>query len=428
MYYYNSSLPGAPQLTNTWGDFNKIINFICDGWMTFNVIRIEPHSDKLVKIFFTPGTVVSKEIIGSVIEIRNSTNYSRKFMIDNIDITGGFVYGYNSTFKFVDGIIETTPSSAYIVPAGFSRKFGGITENRTVVKFKDGIEFRIDDRNYTKLLTPVVTEGPSWLKAARLCMSANFDTIDSSSARVNPYDPLHPTENFMPDGDYIGRAIMPYNAITTYPSAVPMTSAIISFIGLPKWRIWASDNFIIIQILENSSTRCFNYHFGSFNRSNKTKVNGIYLTRCLVSTYNTTNSYILDNNSGGTKSIAYISTSNPSGLNYIYDNKLDKSALYTFVGSLSIGGKMPSGSSVDNNGKIPLLDGDGNNVIVSDYCITESNNFNLHGTMYDIKFIHSKILVNEQIFTEIDGLYYQGIMCEISSTYTGSAFIRIDRP
>lgn len=221
---------------------------------------------------------------------------------------------------------------------------------------------------------------------------------------------------------------MPYNAIFSYHQSMPMTGSYTDFIGLPKWRIWASDNFIIIQILENSSTRCFNYHFGSFNRSNKTKVNGIYLTRCLVSTYNTTNSPILNNASSGTKSIAYISTANANGLNYIYDNKLDKSALYTFVGSLSIGGNMPSGSSVDNNDKIPLLDGNGNNVIVSDYCITESNNPTLHGTMYDIKFIHSKILVNEQIFTEIDGLYYQGIMCEISSTYTGSAFIRIDRP
>ena len=41
MKFYSSYNPSAPQLTNTWGDFNKIINYIVDGLPAQNITSVE---------------------------------------------------------------------------------------------------------------------------------------------------------------------------------------------------------------------------------------------------------------------------------------------------------------------------------------------------------------------------------------------------
>ena len=52
MYFYTSISEDAPKLNNTWGDFNKVINYIVDGGTEYPVVKIEPHSDQKVKIFY----------------------------------------------------------------------------------------------------------------------------------------------------------------------------------------------------------------------------------------------------------------------------------------------------------------------------------------------------------------------------------------
>ena len=43
-----------------------------------------------------------------------------------------------------------------IRPSGLIKRFGGITEQRTIFETRNGVQFRVDDRDYSPLVNPPV--------------------------------------------------------------------------------------------------------------------------------------------------------------------------------------------------------------------------------------------------------------------------------
>lgn len=94
----------APKLTNTYGDFNNIINYIIDGGNLYNIVKIEPRSDKTVKIYFDETLLGCPWVEFQTITVTNSTTYNLDFFIESINVIEKYMIGYNTSIIFSTSI------------------------------------------------------------------------------------------------------------------------------------------------------------------------------------------------------------------------------------------------------------------------------------------------------------------------------------
>ena len=76
MRLYSSNMHDAPQLKNpTWGDFNKVFNYILDDSVDWTCTSVETIDDTLIKITYDTTTI--KLIEGQSIVISDTANYNK---------------------------------------------------------------------------------------------------------------------------------------------------------------------------------------------------------------------------------------------------------------------------------------------------------------------------------------------------------------
>lgn len=312
MYYFTSSSNDAPKLTNKYGDFNNIINYILDGGATYNVVKIlaNPSQPNTVKVYIDPS-IAMPFVALQTIKINGSIKpeYNTQAFIESVNSVEKYFVCYNKAFVESIGDDATANIKLKIRNAGFTRKFGGINEKRTVIKFQNGIEYRIDDRDWRPLVQPPVTvnaTNENWLKIARISMSDNYDSLDSSTSRTYPYNSQYPNLAFTPTLKKVGTgAWIQYNSVSTLYYPTQSTGALPDL----KYDIFADEKTIIILFTQLNSSNIGYKHvfaFGEFDSLDKTMVNG-FLFAFNDSLYGTAD---------------YDSSSFPSYYPYTYDRNL----------------------------------------------------------------------------------------------------------
>lgn len=295
MYYFTSMSNDAPKLTNKYGDFNNIINYILDGGATYNVVKIiaNPSQPNTVKVYIDPS-IAMPFVALQTIKINGSIKpeYNTQMFIESVNSVEKYFVCYNKAFVDTIGNDETANIKVKIRNAGFTRKFGGITEKRTVIKFQNGIEYRIDDRDWRPLVQPPVTvnaTNENWLKIARISMSENYDSLDTCNGRIFPYNNQYPNLAFTPTLKKVGTgAWIQYNRVDTVYYPTQTTSAVTEL----KYDIFADEKTIIILFTQlNSSTVGYKnvFVFGEFDSLDKNTLNGILY--CFSDTLNGTSDY-----------------------------------------------------------------------------------------------------------------------------------------
>lgn len=280
MYYFTSSSLDAPKLTNKYGDFNNIINYILDGGAIYNVTKIvaNPSVPNTVKVYIDPNIAIPFVAL-QTIKINGSIKpeYNTQMFIESVNSVEKYLVCYNKAFVDTIGNDETANIKVKIRNAGFTRKFGGITEKRTVIKFQSGIEYRIDDRDWRPLVQPPVTvnaTNENWLKIARISMSENYDSLDSCTGRIFPYNSNYPTLAFTPTLKKIGTgAWIQYNRTDTTYYPTQTTTAVPDI----KYDIFADEKSIIILFSQQGATRIGwknVFSFGGFDSLDKDTLNG----------------------------------------------------------------------------------------------------------------------------------------------------------
>lgn len=279
MYFYTNASPDAPKLNNVWGDFNAVINYIIDGGKQYKTVKIEPVIGKegTINVYFEAGkdlnfmqyqTIV---ITGSPITAYNN----KPLFIESVNTSLNYYVCTNSTLSNSLGVDDTANIKHGIYHSGIERKFGGVADKRTVIRFKKGMEYRIDDRDWRPLVTPPVTvnaTNENWLKFTRISMSSNYDGLDSSSGRMYPFDNTRPTLNFNPIGKYIGtQSYILWNDVSSLYYPIQSSSAKREV----HYKIFADSESIVI-ILQQSSNdnNKYVYSFGEFEQLNPNYKNG----------------------------------------------------------------------------------------------------------------------------------------------------------
>lgn len=421
MYFYSSIADDTPNLNNTYGDFNKVINYLIDGGTPYDIIKIEPIEKGKVKIYYDDLLTNPPWTQYMTIVVSGSLYYNKSFFIENIDTINKYVIAYNSTVEFDIGLIdESNTITARTIPCGATRKFGGVSDMRTVIKFADGIEYRIDDRDWTQLMASPVSAGALWTKVARICMAESFDNLDFASSRQFPYTQERPGENFAPVGNYIGQAVIAYN-ITNESDAYLHQNSYGK--GANAWRIYASENFILVQMYTYGYSSGYAKHvmFGSFDRSDKTITNGILHTNRLNGAWNYTGGWQYPYNRNCSPCLFMTIDDRSTQWAVIYNNYNGNSSIdIAFSGTYSIGSSVPSGSG----SSIPYPMNGQDLLYFSDVVLTNGNN--IYGHMYDIKWINSNYLPSRDTLFEVDNELY--ITARFySNTENSAVLIKLDR-
>lgn len=422
MYFYSSASPDAPKLTNTYGNFNDIINYIIDGGSLYNIVKIEPNTDKTVKIYYDSTLTDCPWVEYQTIIVSNSTSsYNKEYFIEGINITDKYLIGYNSSIVFNTSAVELSTDTniikAKVRHSGITRVFGGKEGQRTVIKFDDSVQFRIDDRDFGPLLNPPITTNNSWNKTARVSMAETYDTLDYTAGRIWPYNYARPNENFLPHGNFIGQSHIFYNNIGGSTNNLTDTTNVGSN---NQYKIWASNKCMYIQIYTStaitSSVSRF-YIIGNFDALDKTKKNGLIFSSRLngENPYTQTGSYMRSSQINEAPSFLHTRLSSTSNL-VIFNNTLDKEAECNIIGSFGLGSAAPSGAGMAR----PNLP-DGGTYISDAILCTLSPDY--MGKLYDVKWINCFFAENQgSVIAFGDDLY----MIVLSNG--AYSLIKLDKP
>lgn len=418
MYFYSSLGSDSPKLSNVWGDFNKVINYIIDGGTLIDIVKIEPNNATTVKVYYDI-TKTLPWVKNMTITISGSTAYNGNLFIDSINDVEKYAICYSDSIAGIGSITEISNGTTVVLKAktvacGATRLLGGISDNRTIIKFDDSVEFRIDDRDFGPLVTPPVTFNDNWTKCARVCMAENFETLDFTSKRHYPYNGSRPTESFAPTGKFIGQSLVPYNndTINNYYIIDGISK------GPCDWKVWASSKGMYIQIYAQSYNSYYSYFIiiSDFNTIDKSKPNGLLQTfGCYNNTYDQSNFiwYFPDSTqiSGFTYNIENRNIVNMR----IYNNSLDSDVDVIPYGSGGYGASNPSGQ----NGIITPNTPDGA-LYFSDCQIVASSG--LYGTLYDVKWIHNILSLNADDILIVDNEHYM-----VQRSFEATSLIKLDR-
>lgn len=346
MYMYSSKNLNAPQLNNQWGDFNKVINYILDGGTEVPVSKIEYIEPKKIKISMDNSNFEQHETV----EILGSTivGYNLRYFIESVNKVDNTAILYNSLLSSDLGVDNNPNIKAKIIKCGMTKKFGGVSDNRTVFKSANGMEYRIDDRNFADLLNPPIVFNVGWQKICRVSMSSNYDSLDSANERVIPYNSARPNENYTPDGNYIGERFIIYNQISTSTNSVYDGITAINAVlprGKTDYVIFANSQVLYIIILNPTNYNLNHQYVIGEYKSNKNIKSAVLLTHRSLYPY----TYTADNSNC---------------------NNINKFIVSTYTTHQSSSILCKSGGYNGNSNNIEIYD---NNTGQSEYILTNPN-------------------------------------------------------
>ena len=441
MYFYTSGSADAPKITNTFGDMNAIFNYIIDGGSQYDVTRIEPLADNRFKVYYTDVNTFTLyqtvKISGSIIDAYNNDTW----FIEEVNTESKYYVCYNKNANIVSGIADNDTMKISIRHSGIQRKFGGVADLRTVIKFSEGIEVRIDDRDWRTQTNPLVAVSSAtnnYMKMARLSMSSNYSSLDSNSAPVFPYNAQFPELTYKPVDKKIGTAsFIQYTRIDEIYYPTQSTSEPVPV----SWSIFATSKSMIL-ILQNTSRVGwkFIYHLGGFDRENTNIANGYLFSHCDTSGNGTVNW----DTSSFSSHYAYGFGRNLLNANFRgeLENKSSIcSVVYDNGQGVSIGvnrcaefGMAPTNSGYNDGRALKNTNGPNGGTYFCDALIVGSESagtYTYYGKMYDVKWVCTNMagFTSEGKIFVIDGEYYYSYIHNIVSG-SGSEtvnLIKLDR-
>lgn len=423
MYMYTSASTDSPKLNNTYGDFNKVINYILDGGSEQSVVSIEAIEPNKCKIYFS-GSVPFVQFQTFQVSGAITTAYNTRYFVESINAVDKYAICYCHSISVITAIDSSVNIKAVIFGCGLTKVFGGVSDNRTVFKTPNGTHYRVDDRDFRPLVTPVAAINSTtnnWHRVARVCISDGFDSLDSTSNRMFPYNPERPTENFNPTGNYIGQTLVSYNR-----GVNPNNSIYNSYLTYNEtrhamdWIAYANDKVIYITLYTQLNTNynvksSATYVFGEFNGINNSLKNSLLVCN-KSSSYNSTydsGDYILSMASYNTsENFNPIFPSNYTNGNtracaITFDNMANSIDDIKFSGGSGISPTYSGGS-----GSISYPNPVDNSLYFSDVMVRSSSK--LYGACIGMKYIDNYIGNSGVVLSES---IKQGTLMNISGSY-----------
>lgn len=384
---YASWMPDAPQLNNTWGQLNAVLNWcLVDDSEELPITSVENTDQIGILKVNAPQSTINKFIKDMTISIGGSFYTeltSKPFLI--VDIGTGFMKIARTNFP-TEMITDTSETlTIKRVSAGMKRAFGGVEEKKTVFATGDDKFFlRIDDTNPTDGGRMNITSWDNnWYKMARVMISNGFNSLDEVNGQFAPFaSNTNDQYNMNPSGDFTGWAKWYYNPVwdgNGYDNANygRMNNA---------WSLFANDKvmYLIIYAGTGITHRSFSYMFGQFDCNDKT-----FPYNCLLNAHNRLCQY----NASWSYLYPYASYNSPL-LHRTYTSEWFKIMLRSYTGSYT-GARvyeysLDFGAQNSGSGGLAYPNPMDNMVSVNDALIHADDN--LYGKYIGIKWISNNVI------------------------------------
>lgn len=418
---YASWMPDAPQLNNTWGQLNAVLNWcLVDDGEELPITAVESTDQIGILKVNAPQSTINKFIKDMTISIGGSFYTeltSKPFLI--VDIGTGFMKIARTNFP--TEMITDTADTLTIkrVSAGMKRLFGGVEEKKTVFATGDDkFCLRVDDTNPTDGGRMSISSWDNnWYKPARVMISNGFNSLDEVSGQFAPFaSNSNDSYNLNPKGSITGWAKWIHNPVwdgSSYESygVGRMNNA---------WSIFANEKvmYLIIYAATTVSHRSYTYSFGQFDCNDER-----FPYNCILSAHNRLYAY----NTGDTM-YPYAPYNSPILCRAISGNFMKimlRSYTGTYTGARWNEYSMDFGASNSGNGGMQYPNPMDNMISINDamiYC-----DGNMYGKFIGVKWI-SHDVKNNRIQNNVtfkykendEDLYYKYMVLGNEGTDTGS--------
>lgn len=295
---YASWMPDAPQLNNTWGQLNAVLNWcLVDDGEEFSITSIE-NTDKIGILKVNAPVETSIKFVKDMTVSISGSFYpeltSKPFLI----VDNGLGWFKITRKDFTTEIITDTSDTLTIkrISSGMKRLFGGVEEKKTIFQTGDDkFCLRIDDTNPTdggRMSISSWTE--SWNKMGRVMISNGFNSLDEINGYFAPYaNNSNDIHNMHPSGNYNGWSKWYYNP-TWSTEGGPYDAYSASRFN-NAWAVFANDKvmYLIIYAGSGLTHHAFSYMFGEFESNDENfPYNCILASHNRLHTYNQSTEYI----------------------------------------------------------------------------------------------------------------------------------------
>lgn len=381
---YASWMPNAPQLNNTWGQLNAVLNWcLVDDGAELPITSVE-NTDKIgiLKINAPQETVnkFAKDMTISIVGSFYTELTSKPFLI--VGIGQGWIKIARKDFP--TEILTDTADTLTIkrVSAGMKRLFGGVTEKKTIFQTGDNkFCLRIDDTNPTDGGRMSITSWTeSWHKMGRVMISNGFNSLDEVNGYFAPFANTNNDQyNMNPSGNYIGWSKWYYNPTWSTEGGASDNSSATRFNN--AWSLFANDKvmYLIIYGGTGLTYHAFSYMFGEFESNDEN-----FPYNCILASHNRLHTY-----SQGTSYITPHSEYNTalfqrSHYNY-YHNIMLRSYTGVYTGGRIYPYSFDFGSANSGGGGITYPNPQDNLISLNDIMVYADGN--LYGKYIGVKWI-----------------------------------------
>lgn len=283
---YASWMPDAPQLNNTWGQLNAVLNWcLVDDGEELPITSVETTDQiGILKINAPQDTVVkfAKDMTISITGSFYTELTSKPFLI--VDIGSGWIKIARK--EFPSEILTDTADTLKIkrISAGMKRAYGGVTEKKTIFSTGDDKFFlRIDDTDPTADGRMSISSWTNtWWKMGRVMISNGFESLDEVNGYFAPFaNTANDIHNMNPSGAYNGWSKWYYNPLWSTEGNAYDAYPYNRFNN--AWSLFANDKVMYLLIYPSTglTSKAFSYMFGQFENSDET-----FPYNCLLSSHN----------------------------------------------------------------------------------------------------------------------------------------------
>lgn len=431
---YSSWMPDAPQLNNTWGQLNAVLNWcLVDDSAELKITSIESTNQiGILKVNAPPETIIKfmKDMTVSISGSFYTELTEKPFLVIEVGVGYMKITRTNFPTEIITDVSENLTIKR--ISAGMKRVFGGVEGGKTVFSTGDDKFFlRVDDTNPTiggKMSTQTWTE--TWYKMARVMISTGFESLDEVSGIFAPVAniPAQDSANLNPSGDITGVLKWYYNPVwDDGTSSVAENRPLTRFNN--AWTIFANDKVMYLIIYANTSlsVRTYNYMFGQFESNDQT-----FPYNCLLNAWYRYYSY-----STVYTSLAAMPPHTAPFLNRSFSTTLHKVMLRSFNGVYTGNSvkeySLDFGYSSSGNSMINYPNPMDNMISINDVLVYADNN--LYGKYIGIKWISNNVIgqkiANNTTFKYLDDNnqdnYYKFMtLSEEGTTYTNHTSVMFD--
>ncbi len=186
--YYNSGMPGAPQISNNWGDLVNMLDACLVNGFGLKAIDSLTFANGIATATITTGRAyLPNQVV--MISGAEQPEYNGEFRVLSTT-TSSFTFAVTGTP--VSPATTTSTLSAKVAPLGWEKPFSGT--NRGAYRSKNPQSPQNILLVDNSLKTPGYTT--TWAKWANVGIVEDLSDIDTIVGSQAPFDPNYPTQNW----------------------------------------------------------------------------------------------------------------------------------------------------------------------------------------------------------------------------------------